>query len=260
MRRHQNPWKRSDLIEYCQKATKAFVKTISKLIRENKFDAIIAPGNSGIMMAVFTRLTYEQMHIKTPPIVKIPIYRRVLNTIKKVNFDNTLLLPGIRKQLVGIKRADKLLLVDDECSRCPVTIKTSAALVLNALGKERVSKHLKVYVVTFSPDGKLIGRIPNNLIIKQYWKLGKAWKGLYNLPAYGIPWEIQKPVREVYSDKELHSKEMFDILAGEAIKEPRKDTIVLSHKKEATVRKHLHNFDRIRRDFKKYLSDLVRNV
>ncbi len=262
MARYQDPWTRPDLIDEAQRRTKQFVRKVHTLIQKTNFDIIIAAGNSGLMMTKLTKLTYKQLNLKMPLVVKIPIYLRDKRGVRN-RFDNSVLIPAVKKQLSAVDKIENILFVDDELSeKDPKTFRESIKLIKTA-GKDKVSTQLKVFVVA---EGGELGELRRTKVLKceikyiPFAKQTKEWKGVTNFVAYEIPWSIKKQVLEVYSDDELSAAELFCTLIGEPIRikgELRNGKPFFSNKFEILLKRDVKNFEGLQAEFEEHLVRLV---
>lgn len=260
-RKYPNPWKRPDLIDEAQRRTKLFIIKIKSLIKNNNFDVILAPGNSGIMMAKLTSMTYSNLNLKCPPIIKFATYLR--NRFGKlIHFDNSIIIPDIKKELKDVKNIEKILYVDDDvnCAN-PRTFKETISILKKAAG-EKLSKKATVFVVV---EGRRRGGLKRvkrlNIRIKYmpFVLITKEWKAISNFVSYGIPWNIQLVVRKYYSDKVVDSKELFSILLKEPIRDFRNNKPILSHRQENKMKRKIKGFNNIQREFEKHIKSLIKS-
>lgn len=238
---------------------------VYQLIAQNKenFDLIIAPGNSGIMMGKITEMTYEYLGIKSPPILKMPIYLRD-RTGKRIKFDNSVLIPQIKKQLKNVKNLNKILFVDDEINQNdPKTARVVLNLIKGSVS-EKLANKVSVFIVA---EGRWKG-ILRNIDISGFkikfmpFEIAdkKEWKGIFNFVSYEIPWKIQEQIRKYYSDKIIGSKEMFCILFGEPIKLFNNGKPTLSHKWEPILKRKVGNFSKLQGSFKIHIKTLIKET
>lgn len=265
-RKYKDPWTRPDLIDEAQRRTKRFIRKIQSLIQKKDFDIILASGNSGIMMAKITEMTYKHLGKKMPPIVKIPIYLRD-RMGKRIKFDNSVLITEVQKQIKNIKKIEHILVVDDDLNeKYPKTVIESIKLV-NKAGEDKISKRLDVFVVAEGETGKgKLGRVKSldcNIIYFPFAKETKEWKGISNFVSYGIPWEYQKKIRKFYSDEELEAKKIFCILLREPIRSKGKfkgGKPYFSYKWNSMLKEKIRNFEKLQKGFERHIKNLIREA
>ena len=112
-----------------QDSLMAFVRTVAEIIRGNSFDYVLTASDSGNLASRITEYIYQESHIRTPPIMALPISRHA-DKERTIEFDNTVLASQY-KQWRNIK-SGQCLFVDDEIWH-GVTLKGYMD-VLNVLG------------------------------------------------------------------------------------------------------------------------------
>jgi hypothetical protein len=260
-RKYKDPWKRPDLIDEAQRRTKKFISKIKVLAQKNDFDLILAPGNSGLMMAKITELVYNQLKIKIPPIIKIPVYLRDVKG-KRIPFDNSVLVPDVKNQIKNVKDIETVLLVDDELSeKDPKTVRECIKLIQKA-GETKLSEKLTIFIVAEGQKGKLskVKSLGCNIWYFPFAKQTKEWAGVSNFVSYGIPWNIQKEVRKFYSDEKLSASEIFCSLLGEPTREKgklKKGKPYFSYKWTALLKRKIKNFKNLQKEFENHIKSLV---
>jgi len=243
-----DPWKRPDLTDEAQRRAASFIRIMHMLILGHDFDVILAPGNSGTMMAWLAVLAYGRLGMKAPPVIRIPIRLRDRKG-RRIRFDNSVLLPAIMRQL-GNAPTDRVLFVDDELSeKDPRTLKEVLRLFRKAGGQAH-----EVFVVAEGRGPQIKGF---NVKYFPFARQTKEWKGVRNFVSYAIPWSIQKRIRERYSDDVIDSKELFCILLGEPVRGLRGGRPVLSHKWEPILKRNIRGFSGLQKDFRNHLKRLA---
>ena len=253
------------LTEEAQKRTKQFVAEVCHLITREGIsaDLIVAPGNSGVMMARLTAMTYEAIGESVPRVLRIPVYLRDRESGKKIEFDNSVLLPDLRKQISDIGRVRTVLHVDDETKEeDPRTLKCCLDLLASAFPAGARGAEATVHVVA-----ELAGEpVPESRVLRAYqgWQVRfhphargtDEWGGVCNFVSKGIPYEIRKPFIDLYPA--LWNKEVFCILLGEPIRDFSDSGIpVLSHAWDARLRAELKGFDALQEAFTTHLRALI---
>lgn len=264
--RTQDPWERADLPDEAQRRTKLFVGTVLQLAHTDglAIDLMVAPGNSGIMMAALATMTYQRLGLRPPHVLKVPIYLRDRRG-GRINYDNTVLVPGIRRQLVGLNTMHTILHVDDETEEeNPRTLKITLDL-LRAATDERVPvEGATVHVVA-----ELDEKPPSPAdVLKTYggWQIEfhpyaretEEWKGVFNFISYGIPYAIAKPVRDLYSDGTITAKELFCILLSEPIRDfDSAGQPILSRRWERKLEQEVPYFADAQQRFRRHVEGLI---
>jgi orotate phosphoribosyltransferase-like protein len=252
--KYKSPWERPDLISEAQKRLKKFVITIYKLLveKKQKYDLVIGAGNSGINMAKVTEMIYGHLKLKAPPMLKVPTYLRTKSG-KRIKFDNSVLIPHLKKEIKNVKKIENILFVDDDISKGATTLRE----VLRLISKLNITQTTVTIVAEdygFSNHAKI-----KNYKIKFYpfSKKSKEWKGISNFISYGIPYNIFKPIRDLYSDKQIDSKERFSILLGEPVRGLKDKKPILTHKWDNILKRKIKNFDVLKKKFKNHIKKKI---
>jgi hypothetical protein len=256
----------SALIEEAQRRTKLFVATVYHLIAHKGLsaDLIVAPGNSGAIMARLTAMTYEAIGECVPRVLRIPVYLRDRESGKRIEFDNSVLLPEVRRQVGDMGLIRTVLHVDDEMHEDdPRTLKCTLDLLASALPAGALAVKSTVHVVAELSEKP----VPESRALKTYkgWQIRfhpharetAEWPGIQNFVSKGIPYEIRQPLIDLYPE-ELWNKEAFCVLLGEPIRAfSDGGKPVLSHAWEARLREELKGFDALQKAFTSHLRTLI---
>lgn len=97
--------------------------------KKEKFDLLVAAGNSGLFMNEITKLTYEHLNLDLPQSICFPLLR-FSDSDNTVIYDNTVLKHLIKGKISNIPINPNILFIDDEIMR-GLTIKASLDLILN---------------------------------------------------------------------------------------------------------------------------------
>jgi adenine/guanine phosphoribosyltransferase-like PRPP-binding protein len=262
MAKYKNPWTRPDLIDEAQRRLELFIKKIKTLIEESDFDLILAPGNSGVFMAKITSMTYNYIGKSAPLIIKIPLYLKD-RMGGRIKFDNSVLIPDVKRQIERVKKIRKILIVDDELTeKNPATVRASIEL-LTAAGKIKMPD-LTVFVIAEGQTGSLkLAKSFGKICYLPFAKASKEWMGVYNFVSYSIPWEIQSKIREFYSDSVLNSGEIFCLLLGEPIRSKgklRRGKPYFSYVWNNAVKNKIRDFGELQKEFKSYIMNLIKDA
>jgi|GEM_PF-6810333 len=94
-----------------------FRRVSRRLLREEQFDCILAPANSGSIMYVLLRGLCHRENIFIPPAIIVPVFTRYkFPDGKELPFDNALAAEAVRPQLRAIDAPTitNVLFLDDE--------------------------------------------------------------------------------------------------------------------------------------------------
>lgn len=128
---------------------KRYIVLLYKLvvIEGNKFDLIVGAGDSGAFMAKIGELFYRQIKKIPPPIIYIPLLRYIEPGVADgVYFDNSVLLPQIKKQINSLSNFKNVLFVDDEIRKGHAA-KSCIELILAALPKKKIPKRILYTII-----------------------------------------------------------------------------------------------------------------
>ncbi len=199
-----------------------FTIHITNLIRENRFDLIIAAGNSGLASAWITAKIYETLKIMPPPIIELPIMRFIGNDNKKL-YDNSALLPYIKENFAEYSKSLKnILFVDDEI-RYGSTVKNSMTLLMTYLNEIEASNLITCTVVADEFGGFNWSPPYANLKIKfsPFIKHSSKYK---NIILYNIPPEIFSRLKPFLNKYKLEDRLAINLLLDLPVKEKNIDT------------------------------------
>ena len=227
-------------------------------------DVIVAPGNSGVIMARLTAMTYEAIGERVPRILRMPIYLRDRQTGKRIEFDNSVILTDVSEQLCDIGRIRTVLHVDDEMHEDdPRTLKCALDLISSALPAGARDAGATVHVVAELEEEP----VPDSRALKVYegWQVQfhpharetAEWRGKQNFVSKGIPYEIRRPFVDLYPEA-LWNKEVFCILLGEPVRAFGDDgRPVLTHAWETRLREEFEGFGALQKAFTSHLRTLI---
>lgn len=135
-----------------------FAARIYSLIKENDYDLIISPGNSGLIMTEISKTVYEYSKKEFPKSFVLPIYRDGTKYEEKLD----------------IKRADNVLFVDDE-----IMTGTSAKECIKAIVRSFPdSAHIDVTIVAEHMFFEWHYKIPG--VSVHFYPYGRAKSGKTN--------------------------------------------------------------------------------
>jgi len=247
-----------------------FVRTIHNLVVIDgvKFDLIIGPGNSGLVMLKITELIFDHCKWKFPPQLKLPIQRYMKGTDGELH-NNISLMPCAKEQMHGISSLTNVLFVDDEMGK-GTTVKASLALMRAAAN----SKLLKLsyeqnhcHIVVELRDWPLSFGIP---VVRPFIHHFATMSNLHRnkvivnyLRPPAILDDIEKFLKSLDTDNEKFGDKCLNIALGTQSKVydhnldvPPVFTEQLNEKAKAK----LPGLDDIRANFRDYLSELIKEA
>lgn len=244
-----------DLGEVGRRNFTAFVKTTAKLIKDLKegFDLLVGSGDSGIAMVKFTEFIYDGLGIKSPPSIQIPIFRfRAKDVPEGKSFDNSVLQPMVKRQWPHLNKIKSILFVDDEVGE-GFTAKISLQLIIDTIGDQ--SEELNYFIVAEDQGFIWKWRFPRVRV--KFIPFIKHTKGVYNAISYIIPYELEKPIKEIYSEEEFGSKARMDALLGLPIKKLINGKPVWSNEYLGNLKREISNFEDLQNRFEEFSRNLI---
>lgn len=244
---------------YAKEHLSRYIAMIYHLIEEEKkrFDIIIAAGDSGIGMVGITGMIFTELNVEFPQVLSLPIYRFLPGSDEKASnrFDNSHLIPPLRKQLRGLGNIKRMLFVDDEIGDGN-TVEIALELILEASKKEGIRFDRPICTIVAEDQGFDPGRIKLEVKI-DFQPYTSEIKGLNNVITYHIPYKFYSPIRKLYSDKELESKALVNILLGLPLKDFNSGKPRFSYKYNNIIKEKISNFKQIQGEYRKFLKEEI---
>lgn len=246
---------------------KRFIALLYYLIieKKNEFDLILAGGDSGVSLARITELVYQQLDLKPPLVLSLPIVRwnpKWLHYHGQPTelFDNSILISQIKDKINDLKKLENILLVDDEI-KSGYTAKAAFNVVIGAIDKDKISKLINLKIVAedqgFKPEGFIEG------INTGFYYFAKDTDNINNVLSYVIPWSIEKQLKSYFKDEEISSKARVNSLLDLPSKEFErfKDYIiekpVFTNNKLNAFKKEIPNFPNLQAEFNHLLTKWI---
>jgi len=233
------------------KVFKAFVRELAKTIKDEEFDIVLAAGDSGAVMVEFTKIVFEQLGQKTPPMVLLPVYRYSNATDKDLSSQEKNLEKEAAKQFKG-HQVNKILFVDDEIGSGD-TLSASLKAIMTVSKSDKVDCTVLAESDTF--DEKV--NIPD---VKINFRAFSEHKGIYNAIFWFIPTEYEQPVQEVltilYPNLDA-DKWPMNILLGAPVKQIVNGEPSWSYEIEDRVKAKLTNLPELQKQFRTYVEKLA---
>lgn len=243
---------------------KRFIAVLYYLIvEENKqFDLILGAGDSGIWLAKIVELLYQKLNLKPPVIITLPIVRFKFTYIKYEGqpldlFDNSILVPEAEKQLKELEKLENILYVDDEIAN-GVTSREAVRVVLKATPKGKIAKNINLSLVAedqaFNPNDFLQG------VTVTMYPFAKEVPGIHGVINYIVPWDIEKQIKEYFSEEEAGAKVRVNMLLDLPSKDKElkekmfipKPIFIYDYNEKATQK--IPNFTKLQSEFKDSLN------
>lgn len=238
---------------YSKQNFRSFVICLSRLLSNQKFDAILCAGNSGMAMGAFTQMVYEIMGLPTPPIIPVAIYREgnLLGNKQDIKIYTPAqqdLKPYLPKNFI----TSNILVVDDEISTGRV-VETAMRLL------ERTAKRKFKFTLLAEDRGYNSLTKSNDLKIS-FIPFSRKRPLYYIVIFYVMPVSIQNKLHSVvskmsnekYAIKYVTSL-LLDLPTRELVKGHRK----FVHKYDNAVRKAIPNFTTLQIQYRRRLKKLI---
>lgn len=202
---------------------KRFIAVLYYLIAEKKikFDLILGAGDSGILLTKITELLYSKLNLNPPLALALPIVRFKYTYIRYQGqplelFDNSVLISKAKEKLKDLKKLENILYVDDEIAY-GVTLNEAVKVLLKAINEDKFTKDIKLTIVAedqeFNPK-----EFFENVLLEMY-PFAKRVKGIHGVINYMVPWEIEKQIKNHFSEEEAGSKVRLNMLLSLPSKE-----------------------------------------
>lgn len=188
------------------------------LEQDEKFDLIVASGNSGLFMMEIVKIIYKELKIELPQTLTIPVYRYKEVDGKIVTDDNTRLQEYVTNNIQTAATNLNVLFVDDE-TMTGLTIKTSLKLLLYALPD--LTK-LRCVVISEHHFFEWHFNLPKVSI--NYFAYARLIHGLNGNIGYFIPENLYAEIKSHIPDVESHNHAMAIVIGG-ALKRKDADEI-----------------------------------
>lgn len=168
-----------------------------QLTEENeKFDLIIAAGNSGLFMAAITKIVYKSLGVELPQLITLPIYRFESEEKGKIG------------KLTHIPKEANILFVDDEIMR-GITVKTAVELILNDFTDMR---SLRCVIIAENHFFEWHFHIPKVSI--NFFAYSRLIQGLNGNIGYFIPKDLFDQIASLIGDVKSYNHAMAIALGG----------------------------------------------
>lgn len=199
--------------ELAKSRIKMFVAAVYRQIIDfkEKYDLILGAGNSGLFMTKITEMVYQCLDIKTPPVLKLPIYR--FKEDDATLHDNSFLIAQVKEKVQDIQKINNILFVDDEIMRA-LTAKECFQLVLEA---NLNIDHLSATIIAENHFFEWHYKMPKVSI--SFFAYSPLVQGLNGNIGYFIPEDFYKEISGIYNT--LSYNQVMAIVIGGGLK--RKD-------------------------------------
>ncbi len=251
-----DPW--DTIYEKGEQNFKRFVLTLHKLFVTDgeKFDCIVAVGNSGSGIIKLAEIILHKLNVKIPRLITLPIYRYKLGAEEKSEniYDNSSLLPELEKQIAG-SDIKNILFVDDEIY-LGLSIEISVDLISKVLNRN--VSDFKVTIVA-EDHGFNIDR--RNLKFQtEFVPFNQHTEEIYNVICYVIPKKIDKPLQTIFPNGSYKVQERLATLLGQPVKQFKDGKPEYSYEPVEKAEKQLYDFKKLQTEFIKHIEDLIQRA
>lgn len=154
-----------------------------------KFDVIVGAGNSGLFMTKIAEMVYEELNIKIPPILNLPVFRFEEDNVSL--HDNAVLVSEVAQKLKTLPSLNNILFIDDEIMRA-VTAKESLNLILKARSD---IKHLNVTILSENHFFEWHYKMP--MVSVNFFAYSRLIQGLNGNIGYFVPEDLFKEISSI---------------------------------------------------------------
>jgi len=271
---NKKTYSKAKIKQLAEENIRFFTSDIKRLlvIENMNFDLILACGNTGIYLAELTKWIFNELKIKHPLVLKLPIQRFCKSEAQKwpdskmeakrlryqinpaknfplVIFDNSVLLPELKKQIFGQKKYKNILFVDDEI-HSTLTIR----LALDLLQKSgHLSNQPNVTIV--AENHNLIWPYHNPDVFLHFLPFG-IHKQLNNLISNAVSSDFIGSVLQ-YLPEDFNKKSVVNLLLDLPVKVFNGKKPNFTKQFNLKLRKEMTEYDVQKKEHKKYLMKLI---
>jgi len=237
-----------------------FCYVIKELIQENglRFDLLIAAGNSGLSLAKFTELIYQEFNKDLPQELYIPFFRYFpghRDNPDKI-FDSKIFLPTIINQVKNSKIEIKnVLFVDDEIGLGITAI--SIFNLLNQALKEAEKPRIDNYYIVAEDQGF---KMPTENSSIKFIPYDFELDGYNNVIFFFNPWEFEKPIIEMFGDDDkfpFHQR--TNLLLGLPIKEFNSGHPIYTDRYLKIAQERIPNFNNLQNNYLAFIKTAIKD-
>lgn len=236
--------------ELAKSRIKMFAAAIARQLIDLKeeFDLILGAGNSGLFMTEITKLAYEYLNTKIPPILNLPIYR--FKEDGATPHDNSSLMMQVKEKLQG-REVKNILFVDDEIMRA-LTAKECFYLILEANPN---IDHLFATIIAENHFFEWHYRIPKLSI--NFFSYSPLIQGLNGNIGYFIKEGFYKEIAAVYGGA-LSYNQVMAIVIGTGLKKKDTKNSYFDFEIESELKNKIPDYDKKKTSLMDELKELVK--
>jgi len=237
-----------------------FCHVIKQLIQENglHFNLLIAAGNSGLSLAKFTELIYQELNQESPPKLQIPFFRYFPghNDDSGKIFESKIFLSEVINQVKNSKIEIKnVLFVDDEIG-LGITAISIFNLLNQALKEARKPRIENYYIVAENQGFKTPKENSSIKFIPYDFELD----GYNNVIFFFNPLEFEKPIIDMFGDDDkfpFHQR--TNLLLGLPIKDFNSGHPIYSDKYLKIAQERIPNFNNLQKNYLTFIKAAIKD-
>ncbi len=248
----------SHLRSYAARNFKGLVAILYFLLKEEgqRFDCILAAGDSGLAMAQFVELIYNVLDSPVPKKVVLPIKRykdpEMLWSDNPKDFhDNSVLLPQLKRHLNEISHIKSILYIDDEISILGISVKACISLLLKVLPQEQ-----KPTVTIVAENQGLQWKTTDPDVNVNFYSFCTSVDNLYGVIFYLLPASLREKFAEL-PELNRDIKFVVNILLGLPIKKADNNKQEFSFEVYEMVKQKIPDLEQLQKQFRDYLDSLI---
>lgn len=220
--------------------------------KKKKYDLIFSLGNSGLSMTKLLEITLKDFDVKIPKIISLPVYRYKTVGVyhskdPKDLFDNSALIPDIKKFISKIPNIQNVLIVDDEIG-LGTSVKSSMNLLqqsLQLLG--RSDEKINLDVVAEDHGFKSHDKVKAQNI--KIYSIGEQIPWTYHIVTYHIPNSLMENVKLHAESKRIGPRQVMNILLDQPVKKRINGKPIFTYAYNKLVKKNMKDFSLIQKKY-----------
>lgn len=204
-----------------------------------KFDLIVAAGNSGLFMAIITKMLYESLRVEVPQIITLPIYRFKSDENGKIG------------KLANIPKNVNILFVDDEIMS-GLTVETALELILREFPG---LCFLRCLIIAENHFFEWHSNIPK--VSVNYFSYSRLIQGLNGNIGYFIPEDLYDQIASLVTGVESYNHAMAIVIGGALKRKNDQGIAFYDTHVEEICKQNIAGFEKIKTSLNNELRELI---
>ena len=239
--------------ELAESRIRMFAAAICRQLRDlhENYDVVLGAGNSGLFMTKIAQMTYEYLHIKTPPVLNVPMYR--FREDGKTPYNNACLAQQVKENLQSLHAINNVLFVDDEIMR-GVTASECFDLILQA---NPAIFHLDCTIIAENHFFEWHYKIPKVSI--RFFAYSPLIQGLNGNIGFFIPESLYKEISSLVPEATSHNHAMAIVIGGGLKRKDTSGNPYFDFAVESSLFNNLSNYTDKKSSLMSHLKELVKD-